>query len=520
MDEANSPRSLFDNVQNEQPTPKHPSQWLFVTNHMNLCYILSAGLILPPGGFRKYYQDPLSIAPGWIPVYADSLPQEALDIATRERKTLRPCVMVLDLSSLGNGRVMGVDPKGDLVEVDIARAREGGFRMIYISAPLPLTTVKVIAFNTKEDMAAFQEVASDFNNIPIKEFNIKAVKKYFKINNIFPDIPIPDINAAHDAPTNRVQAIGGITAMLANIADIGNLAMATYKYALEPNGEPPPFIEDLRLKALGTWIKGDIEEIEKSKSVRLFWKVIDVLVESQTDARSHEYLEKIQDLLAEFAEANSSESLKTLAHDLFQLSGFADQTLTEIFEKHNTPSSRALALLFSGIRTTEFFEFQHPLFLEPERVFAAILFGARDGWQALPLLIRDIPNLEDYVSYQMARFSHDKLNSVLNLGDPPVRPVSLRELLTPDGDKGWTTEQKEAALLIARKKKWDCLETHIKLPKGDYPIKIDGSGVHIVLQGDVPVDTKVRQKNFFEKLGTDRISKRLESEVRSLFRGR
>lgn len=516
MANKNPSRSLFDNVDDGETKPKPPSQWLFVTNHMNLCYILSAGLIMSPSGFRKYYQDALSIAPGWIPIYADGVPQEALDIATRERKTLRPCVMVLDLSSLGNGRVKGVNSKGDLVDVDIERAQDGEFRAIYIGSPLPLNIVKAITFRTKEDLSVFTEVVSSVNNVPTKKYNIKVVKKNFKINNKFTDIPYPDINAVCDAPPNKIQAIGGITAMLANIADIGNLAMETYKYALEPHGAASPSLDDPRLNSLGAWYRGDIEELEKSKSVKLFWIVIDALAESQTDARSNEYMERIQDLLLEFADADSNELLKALVRDLFRVSGFADQTLTEVFEKHNTPSSRALALLFSGIQTTEFFKFEHPLFSEHEKIFTAILFGARDGWQALPLSIRDIPNLEDYVSYQMARFSHDKLNSGLELAAPPARPVSVRELLTPDKDKGWSSRQKKAVLLVARKNKWDCLETHIKLPKGDYPIKIDGSGVHIVLQRDVTVDTKVRQNEFFEKLGAEGISKRLESEVRSI----
>ena len=51
------------------PPAKAPDSGLLVTNHLNLMYILAAGLVMPPAGFGdKYYRDTLECFPGWIPL--------------------------------------------------------------------------------------------------------------------------------------------------------------------------------------------------------------------------------------------------------------------------------------------------------------------------------------------------------------------------------------------------------------------------------------------------------------------
>ena len=519
MNNDGSSRSLFDNIENAQPAPSPPSQWLFVTNHMNLCHILSSGLIPPPRGFRKYYRDPLSLAPGWVPIHADRVPLEALEMATEERKTLRSCILELDLSNLEKGRFKGLDSSGEMRDVDMDTAVSGGFVNIYPPAPLPVSIVRSVAFKTREDLEAFKDVASYVNNVPAANHNIKVAKKLFNASRDPGGLARPMVDEEHPAPINKALALGGVIAMLANIAHMGDLAMEMYRQAKAPGAEAPPAIDDPRLACLGAWIHGDDEAIRKNGSAANFWKIVDILAESQAGARSGDYLDGILSLLRDHAEAGGNESLKELTRDLARISGFADLTFTELFEKHKTPSSKALALLFSGVKIKEFIEFQHPLFQETERILAAILFGARDGWPALPLELRDYPDLENFISQTMAELAHQRIENGLRLKQPPQTPYSLRELLSPDKDKGWDAKQKKAALYLARKSKWDCLETHIKLPKGEYRVQVDGGGLHIIINEDVKVETDVRQEEFFIKLAAVSISRKLESEVRSVLRG-
>ena len=77
--------------------------WRLVTNHQNMLYMLAAGMVMAPAGFRgKHYSDPLGVHPGWIPLFRDKpgIPADALRHATRERRYLLPCIASFDLRGL------------------------------------------------------------------------------------------------------------------------------------------------------------------------------------------------------------------------------------------------------------------------------------------------------------------------------------------------------------------------------------------------------------------------------------
>ena len=64
---------------NPAPPTKAATRWLLVSNHLNLLYMLAAGLVMPPMGFgKKYYQDTLAAYPGWIPLFANDVTKAAI----------------------------------------------------------------------------------------------------------------------------------------------------------------------------------------------------------------------------------------------------------------------------------------------------------------------------------------------------------------------------------------------------------------------------------------------------------
>ncbi|MDE0285570.1 MAG: hypothetical protein OXN26_13610, partial [Gammaproteobacteria bacterium] len=69
--------------------------WRLVTNHQNMYYMLAAGMVMAPAGFRgKHYSDTLCDYPGWVPLFRDKdgIPSGALHQATSERRHLLPCI--------------------------------------------------------------------------------------------------------------------------------------------------------------------------------------------------------------------------------------------------------------------------------------------------------------------------------------------------------------------------------------------------------------------------------------------
>src|SRR5690606_14073288 len=91
--------------QSVQQGKGHEIKWRLVTNHQNLMFMLSSGMIMPPSGFgKKYYQDTLSLVPGWIPLFPEELWKSAVDYSVAEQALLRPCYTELDLREV-SGRV-------------------------------------------------------------------------------------------------------------------------------------------------------------------------------------------------------------------------------------------------------------------------------------------------------------------------------------------------------------------------------------------------------------------------------
>jgi carbamate kinase len=68
---------------------------------------------------------------------------------------------------------------------------------------------------------------------------------------------------------------------------------------------------------------------------------------------------------------------------------------------------------------------------------------------------------------------------------------------------------------LARKKKWDCIQTRVKLGKGEYKVVVDGSGVNILLDGDVKaVEAFVDKDKFMTMLSLELgIETKTEDEV-------
>jgi hypothetical protein len=277
------------------------------------------------------------------------------------------------------------------------------------------------------------------------------------------------------------------------------------------------------IREIGEWMNTGAISPSTDVLPKLFWGVVDrVTARRFTDdvmSPRDVALEYLETAGQEFDEKMKS-ALAKLAMDLRRLTGFADSTITELFEQHTRPFSRVMTLFFLRDHCTEIMELRHPLLTEGDYVGAAILFGAKDGWLGLPLALRDVDGLQAAVCHRMAALAHRMAGADIDLGKPPDRPMPLRELFVPE-EKGWSIKQRDAALLLARESKWfKCMETRITLGKGEYHVVIDGSGVQIVLPGDAKaVVTQVNPEPFFSQFGETAISLKAEKKVRDLLKG-
>jgi len=516
----NNSISLFDENPVSSKLKKTP-KWRLVTNQRNLFYMLAAGLIMSPKGFgSKYYVDTLSTFPGWIPLFADKVPQIAIDLSKSEKSHLLTCIVTITLKTL-RGKIMAIDASGQSREMAFPDELTDSDSAILVPAPLPVAWIESIAFASKEQKANCESDAHDFGNVPLSDFNRTIDARLFSKSAKAawpPMLELPNRDHSLDKPF----AVGGIMTMLLHIGNLGDFGVQAYQLACSPDAIRPSKISDPIIRELGVWMEAENSQDSSEILPRLFWGAVDRVMNSRSADDSSgaidvilQYLESAGNDLDE----KMKQALTKLSMDLRNLIGFSDSTITELFERHPKPFSRVMTLFFLRETCSDLLEFRHPLLNEVDYVAASILFAARDGWIGLPLALRGVNGLQEAVSHRMAELAHRVVKSEIDLGEPPVWPRPLRDLFTP-GDKGWSAKQRDAALLLARESKWiECIQTRVLLGKGDYRIVVDGTGVQILLPGEVKnVQTEINQQQFFKLFNKAISPLKPDKKVRNLFK--
>ena len=516
------------------PAPaKAPAAGLLVTNHLNLMYMLAAGLVMPPEGFGdKYYRDTLECFPGWIPLFIGKVPREAIESTTREAGHLKPIIVQLRLPGL-SGRVIAVADDG-VRELEFPARFSGTERVILVPAPLPTSWIESITFQSVDDKRACEADAKDFGNVPLEDFKPRKSNKaqFAKA----PGAPWPPAAGPSErtAPLQQPLAAGGVMAMLLQFANLGDQAVRACRVAFDPDdGEPLPAEDHPILAGLGSWIGGgkvslpappDSERnrmgLQNASQARLFWGAVERLV-AWRDAGRRGSAENV--LIGHVAAAvdgldpRLQVGVKKLHDTLESLTGLAGATASELFERHDTPLAHAMTLFLLRRDCADLLDYASDRLAEPDRLAAAILFGVRDGWMNLPLRLRGGRELSDAVSHRMARLSHRIAGTGLDLGEAPSRVRPLRELFG-DGST-WRSCEKSAAQALAKARKWDCVHTRISLGAGEYRLVVKAGSTYIEVPGEPRISPEVDPERFFESLAGARLDYETEAKVRKALGG-
>ena len=511
-----------------------PEVAFLVTNHLNLLYILAAGLIMPPAAGARYYRDPLASFPGWIPLFVGRVPEAALRVATEEARHLKPVIAEIRLNGL-SGTVQAIDP-GGVREIRFPAESGGTGSVLLMPAPLPVSRIVSILFPSPDERRAFDDASADFGNVPVQDFRRGTRKTLFAKTS---DEPWPALQhkLERQAPPQIPLAAGGVIAMLLHQAHRGELAVEACRRAFDPyddavNG-PGLLADDPILAGLSGWMRSGVtpapppvEESDRRQrqnvfQQRLFWEFVERLV--QRGRRSSD-----QDILFEFlhdAGNTLNERLKPGAEELIEtlksLTGLVDITQSESFDKHRTPMARAMILFCLRRSCADLLDFGHGALRESDWLAAAVLFGARDGWLGLPADLRTVPGLargelQAAISHRMARLAHRMAGTDLKLGPCPPRVRPLRELL--DINDAWGARQRSAALKLSRACRWDCITTRVSLAKGEYRVTVSGGSVHFDLPGEPRIASQIDRDRFFDYLANGRIDPRIEAKARKLLR--
>ncbi len=527
--------TLAENPKLELTVPESPSRpglrqiWHLATNQLNLMFLLAAGLVTGPKGFgRKYYRDPLSVAPGWIPLFADRIPPGALDQATSEASHLQAIAAAIDLGAL-RGPIRALDGQGQLRELQWPDEASGDEQMLFIPAPLPIGCLQSILFPSKEARAEVREQATDFANVPMHTCR-QLVKASLFRSAPGPAWPMEGMTLPdRDQSPHQVSAVGAVQALLVGLGNRGNALIEAARLLADSAGAKPVHADDPLLRAVLQWAAGTGAPEEGDVQTRMLTRLLGAIVGARADADNstgawcppdtHQaVLDTLEEERQRLTEAKWQEALTRLIDDLTGLIGLGDATTSELLRRNSRPFSRGLILFFLRERCDELLALalDQPLLTDQDLLVAAALFGARSGWMGIPRAIKDIPGLTAATTHRMAALAQLHSGGGLDLGPAPPRVRPLLELLQSD-DADWNKRQRDGALRLARGMGWrEVLKTRISLGKGEYHLQVDGRGAHLLIDGDVKaVHTEVDPVRLFASLAKTAIPAKIEADVRS-----
>ena len=505
-----------------------PKEGLIVTNNLNLDYMLASGMIMPPDGFKsKYYRDTLEAYNGWIPVFAANVFSDALKLATSEEGHLKPCIAKVRLNSLA-GRAYVL--RNRLEEIRFPDDCRRGDQAYLLPAPFPVHWIECILYASEADRKACTISAEEMGNVPLQPFKRRADRRIFG-NALNLQWPPSQMIPSIETHTAFGQTTGGIAAMLFHLANRGSAGVDACRLAFDPDDQDAVLPDIPVLAPLRSWLMcGETSDPAGQSSLsqqgtvevqqRIFWDSVDALI-AWRSSNSRESAEDV--LLAHLRQASRGlrgvlqKKLTGLVQALKSLAGFGNLGPSELFRRFPSPFSRAMTLFLLRRSFAEVLEFENSQLNEADMLAAAILFAAREGWERLPLDLRDADGLQDAVCHRMAAASHRLAGTGSSLGEAPPRCRPLREVFS-SGDK-WRKADRDAAVLLARKSGWDCVNTVIRLGNGDYRFQVGPDGVQFVVKGEPKsVLTDIDRKCFFARMARARVSRLVESEVRAMIR--
>lgn len=496
--------------------------WQMVTNQNNLFYMIAAGMIMPPSGFaNKYYQDTASTYLGYLPIFPVSVSQAAVEYSISEREHLLPCIVNLRLTELA-GPVKIITQSGEVKDVRFPDEVDSSCLLMLIPAPLPTNFVDSIIFRSREDKARCESDATDFNNVDLSPYQLKVtVGAFTKFKNQTWPINSFEVQP-YSVGLGVPMAAGAMMGLLLSMNNHSDLAIYSGKLAFDP---------DIPLQELGTypviaamaeWLQKGMVTETGDVSQKLYWNIVSRVADTKYSTDAIGAIDVTIDYLENMAESEFEEKTrdygKKLAADLRAIFELADSTISEMFERHPKPVSRAMTLFVLREKIEDLMAFKNPNLTEADYILAAILFAAREGWIGLSKKLRQFPGLSQAASHRMAIIAHRIAETGISFGTPPARPRSLPELLIPS-IASMSKGQKEAALHIARELKWDCIRTYINLGKGDYGLHISAAGAQLTLDGDIKaVITEVSEDKFAEYLRNSKITGKLDRKVREILK--
>jgi hypothetical protein len=509
--------------------------WLLATNHQNMAYMLSAGMLMGPAGFGgKHYTDPSSAIPGWIPLFRDTVPEAALNVAVSEGRGLRRCVAEVDISRI-KGVVRMLLRDGEVREIALPVKIGSDVAALLVPAPLPRNLVSRLCFGSEDDKREIDRLAKEDPTIDLSKIEVTVDLSRIPSDGSMlasgaTDLTWPPrihaVSAEEDNSPVKGQAIGGMLAMLYHLANRSDLCSSAYRAIAGDNNEKD--LNDPILREMQNWINEGRASENAPFNAHVFWGVVQALVEARQSNPSPSALDAVLGYLdkeeAEEKGADNKRLLAKLKKSVSKASGLTKGAISDLLGNEKGTVTKLLMLLCfreDGVELLEFADLDR-LLIDHEVALAGVLFGVRKGgWRKLPQELRQPKELADYVMYWMCEFEHKQPKLEFSPRFPYPKP--LRDLYPKDCA---ALSEKQKSEILEFVKEYDgtnCILTHIDLPHSvSWESRSGPEGLKIVIQDYIQPRLEVDRDRLLKRISkwprTDRFD-RLENQLRAIFSG-
>ena len=452
-------------------------------------------------------------------------------MAVSENERMRSVVLELDLSGV-SGTARQLSDNGELSEVEMPSG-VSNCSVLLVPAPLPSRLIKSIYFPDLNEKKLFIGDCQDYENVPIDEYVLKTKKILFNKPPTLKWDPLvfgelPELKG----DLSVVNSIGGSMAAIFAVANCGSegveavnvLFKTSHQNALSDNGNSRLGSLNPGLRSvLKSWSMQQLDGFAGDTQSKMLVAVLLAILSARAGGGSSDVcIEILEELEAQQQSLEKEEwqhALERLRSDLKGVQGLGNHTFSDLLDRHQKSFSRSLLMFFLRDKPEEIWDFYGDQLNAEDLVIAALLFGARAGWEGLPGQFLGRFDLREAVSYRMARLAQQLNGGGLEFGPASRRPVPLRELIGKVKGRAFNKKQVHALSDLAGKEGWNkAIKTKISFPRGSYEFVIEGGSLHVMMDGQKDItQTLVDRELIIELLARRRVTPALEDKVREAF---
>jgi hypothetical protein len=400
-------------------------RWFIVTNSDNLKFFYDCGLVVDRQAFptNSYMHDMQAERPkGFLPCFSIDNLTDALKAAKREDENLITCLVEIELKNVNF----------ESVYVQTCQRKKGEFENIsadafptidavevLLPAPLPLNCIKnILLSDAKKQKTIVHDFTSAFGEFPPKLFNNNP-KLFKELKSPTTDLELEaDLNGEtfaqeeiNDRELNysKAFAYGGALALSFYQTKNGRLSCELFEAFANNTLEKK---EHSHLLQMIKWVFNNPNESELS----VFYSLIFNLIVGEDDLSTVRYdllklFENKEKLPPAFAHVSGlAVRLRQLVERTYEddLDVYFSKLIEhyEAKEKGSSKNYLLISMIFVRDHSETMLKFYHEKFTEEDYFLLAVFFGLIKGMSKMPLEIRKIDGLRDWVSFKMVELMH------------------------------------------------------------------------------------------------------------------